>query len=177
MVPTARLELARSLQPTDSKSVMFSNFIMQACTHTFWRSMLNLFLVLPAVVETALSHYKWLVLTIKLREHVAVLDRLELPTHGLGNHCSIHLSYRTIFFGGESGIRTHGFGHCNLSFPLRYTSTNCCPEYQLNSYIFMYNLDVTGVLYCLVCHSPNDDIGFLEANDVTILFKLLHLIH
>ena len=39
---------------------------------------------------------------------MVVLDRLELPTHGLGNHCSIHLSYRTIFFGGEGGIRTFG---------------------------------------------------------------------
>ena len=27
---------------------------------------------------------------------MVTLDRLELPTHGLGNHCSIHLSYRVI---------------------------------------------------------------------------------
>ena len=55
------------------------------------------YLVLPAVIETTLSLYKRPVLTIKLREYVMVtLDRLELPTHGLGNHCSIHLSYRVI---------------------------------------------------------------------------------
>ena len=28
------------------------------------------------------------------REHMEALGRVELPTNGLGNRCSIHLSYR-----------------------------------------------------------------------------------
>ena len=59
------------------------------------------------------------------------LGRVELPTNGLGNRCSIHLSYRAM----------HRKGLCCVSLPQRGVAIlliplpNCCPiaEWRLPS--------------------------------------------